>query len=305
MNTVLKFPERRPQSAPQEVRVADLDDGYTRVANELYEALIGADLTRNQAKVAHAVARKTYGFNKSRDRISDSQLGELTGLPRQKVNKAKNELITMGVLVVQGREIGLNKVISEWDTHCHQNSDTVTNAVTKSVTKTVTGVSPKQGHTKDTIQKTRKTKKQNTSAEPAIADSTLAVIELVGGSPRITSQPPSRLPAIPDEPVAIELTLNTGAQHPVTEAFASQMQSLYPAVNVAQELRAMCGWLLANPTKRKTKTGITRFINSWLAKCQDRGGQNGLAGYAPRGGHTDLTQTMTADELNRRLQEGF
>jgi len=287
MNTVLKFPERRPQSA------------------ELYEALIGADLTRNQAKVAHAVARKTYGFNKSRDRISDSQLGELTGLPRQKVNKAKNELITMGVLVVQGREIGLNKVISEWDTHCHQNSDTVTKAVTKSVTKTVTGVSPKQGHTKDTIQKTRKTKKQNTSAEPAVADSTLAVIELVGGSPRVTSQPPSSLPAIPDEPVAIELTLNTGAQHPVTEAFASQMQSLYPAVNVAQELRAMCGWLLANPTKRKTKTGITRFINSWLAKCQDRGGQNGLAGYAPRGGHTDLTQTMTADELNRRLQEGF
>ena len=171
MNTVLKFPERRPQSAPQEVRVADLDDGYTRVANELYEALIGADLTRNQAKVAHAVARKTYGFNKSRDRISDSQLGELTGLPRQKVNKAKNELITMGVLVVQGREIGLNKVISEWDTHCHQNSDTVTKAVTKSVTKTVTRVSPKQGHTKDTIQKTVKTTTDGASAcaEPPAA----------------------------------------------------------------------------------------------------------------------------------------
>ena len=151
--------------------MADLDDGYTRVANELYEALIGADLTRNQAKVAHAVARKTYGFNKSRDRISDSQLGELTGLPRQKVNKAKNELITMGVLVVQGREIGLNKVISEWDTHCHQNSDTVTKAVTKSVTKTVTRVSPKQGHTKDTIQKTVKTTTDGASAcaEPPAA----------------------------------------------------------------------------------------------------------------------------------------
>ncbi|WP_273761180.1 replication protein [Aeromonas hydrophila] len=305
MNTVLKFPEWRPQCVPQEVRVADLDDGYTRIANELYEALIGADLTRNQAKVAHAIARKTYGFNKSRDRICDSQLGELTGLPRQKVNKAKNELITMGVLVMQGREIGLNKVISEWKTQCHQNSDTVTKTVTKSVTKTVTRVSPKQGHTKDTIQKTRKTKHQNTCAEPVVADSTPEVIELVGGSPQATLQPPSSLPAIPDEPVAIELTLNTGAQYPVTEAFASQMQSLYPAVNVAQELRAMCGWLLANPAKRKTKTGITRFINSWLAKCQDRGGQNGLAGYAPRGGHTDLTQTMTADELNRRLQEGF
>lgn len=189
----------------------------------------------------------------------------------------------MGILVMQGREIGLNKVISEWKIPCHQNSDTVTKAVTKSVTKTVTRVSPKQGHTKDTIQKTRKTKNQNISAEPAVADSTRAVGDLVLS----LELPPSRLPAIPNEPVAIELTLSTGAQHSVTEAFASQMQSLYPAVNVAQELRAMCGWLLANPTK--TKAGITRFINSWLAKCQDRGGQNGLAGYAPRGGHTDLT----------------
>ncbi|WP_242764005.1 replication protein [Aeromonas dhakensis] len=284
--------------------MADLDDGYTRLANELYEALIGADLTRNQAKVAHAIARKTYGFNKSRDRISDSQLGELTGLPRQKVNKAKNELITMGVLVMQGREIGLNKVISEWKTLCHQNRDTVTKTVTKSVTKTVTGVSPKQGHTKDTIQKTRKTKYQNTRAEPAVTDSTPEVVKSAAAPVPENPIPPCLL-ATPDEAIAIELTLNSGVQHPVTEAFASQMQSLYPAVNVAQELRAMCGWLLANPTKRKTKTGITRFINSWLAKCQDRGGQNGLIGYTTRGGHTDLTQTMTADELNRRLQEGF
>ena len=58
MAALLKFPDRRPQSAPQEVRVADLDDGYTRIANELYEALIGANLTRNQAKVAHAITRK-------------------------------------------------------------------------------------------------------------------------------------------------------------------------------------------------------------------------------------------------------
>lgn len=151
--------------------MADLDDGYTRMANALLEALIGADLTRNQAKVALAVARKTYGFNKPKDRISDGQISELTGLPRQKVNKAKNELITMGVLVMSGREIGLNKVISEWDTDCHQNSDTVTKTVTKSVTKTVTGVSPKQGHTKDIIQKTVKTTTDgaSASAEPPAA----------------------------------------------------------------------------------------------------------------------------------------
>lgn len=148
----------RARTEREEQRVADTDDGYTRLANELYEELIGANLTRNQAKVAHAVCRKTYGFNKKLDRISDRQISELTRLPRQKVNKAKNELIAMRVLVREGSLIGPNKALSDWKIpDCHQNSDFVTKPVTKSVTKTVTGLSPKQGHTKDTIQKTIKT----------------------------------------------------------------------------------------------------------------------------------------------------
>ena len=30
----------------------------------------------------------------------------------------------------------------------------------------------------------------------------------------------------------------------------------------------MVGWCKANPTKRKTKNGVKRFINGWLAKTQ-------------------------------------
>lgn len=304
MNTVLKFPDRRPQSAPQEVRVADLDDGYTRIANELYEALIGADLTKHQLKVVLAVIRKTYGFNQTHDRISNRQLAEMTGLPETRVSTAKNQLLDMGVLVSKGRMIGPNKVLSEWKTDFPQNRESFPETGCKSFPETGKEASPKQGNTKDTIQKTRKTNNKNTSAEPAVADSTPVVVDSVT---KVSSVPrtPSALPPLPSEPVAIELTLNTGALYPVTEAFASRMQALYPAVNVAQELRAMCGWLLANPTKRKTKMGITRFINSWLAKCQDRGGQNGLPRYPSQGVHTDLTQSMTADELNRRIREGF
>ena len=33
----------------------------------------------------------------------------------------------------------------------------------------------------------------------------------------------------------------------------------------------MKGWLQGNPTRQKTKSGIMRFINSWLAKEQNRG----------------------------------
>ena len=147
----------RPQLEAVERRVAELEDGYTRLANALYDELIGADLTKNQSKVAHAICRKTYGFGKKMDRISDSQLALLTRLPRQKVNKAKNELIGMKVIKRDGHLIGPNKEIGEWQIEgCHYSGDNVTQLVTKCVTKTVTAMSPKQSHTKETITKENK-----------------------------------------------------------------------------------------------------------------------------------------------------
>lgn len=41
----------RGNFAEQERRVADIDDGYTRFANELLEAIASADLTARQLKV--------------------------------------------------------------------------------------------------------------------------------------------------------------------------------------------------------------------------------------------------------------
>ena len=79
-------------------------------------------------------------------------------------------------------------------------------------------------------------------------------------------------PAAEPEPPFITLPLNTGEEHPVTAGDVEEYKELYPAVNVEQALRSMRGWLLSNPGKRKTARGIRRFINSWLSREQDRGG---------------------------------
>ena len=79
------------------------------------------------------------------------------------------------------------------------------------------------------------------------------------------------------EPAAepfITLQLNTGDEHPVYDKEIKDWEELYPAVDVRQQLRSMKGWLLSNPTKRKTKRGINRFINNWLSREQDRGGSH-------------------------------
>ena len=80
MSNVLKIADfQRTESPDQGVevrKVADCDNGYTRIANELLDALLAADLTKHQYKVALAIVRKTYGFNKPFDRITNSQISE-------------------------------------------------------------------------------------------------------------------------------------------------------------------------------------------------------------------------------------
>lgn len=74
------------------------------------------------------------------------------------------------------------------------------------------------------------------------------------------------------DPSGILLTLNDKTVYDVPLSKIEKWKIAYPAVDVEQELRKMGAWLDANPTKRKTKRGIDRFINTWLAKEQDRGG---------------------------------
>ena len=78
-------------------------------------------------------------------------------------------------------------------------------------------------------------------------------------------------PANGSGPVAARLPLVGGAEFLVYEGQVAEWSKLYPAVNVQQELNAMTGWLDANPTRRKTRNGIKRFINGWLAREQDSG----------------------------------
>ncbi|HHL0056071.1 TPA: replication protein [Klebsiella pneumoniae] len=109
---VINFPV--PVVALQELRVADLDDGFTRIANELLEAVMHAGLSQHQLLVFMAVMRKTYGFNKKADWVSNEQLSELTGILPHKCSAAKSVLVKRGILTQTGRVIGINKTVSEW-----------------------------------------------------------------------------------------------------------------------------------------------------------------------------------------------
>ena len=79
-------------------------------------------------------------------------------------------------------------------------------------------------------------------------------------------------PTTPPEPVFIKIPLIDKSDFDVTESMVSEYKELYPAVDVEQALRSMRGWCMDNPTKKKTRNGVRRFIGSWMQREQNRGG---------------------------------
>ncbi|HGG8900209.1 TPA: replication protein [Enterobacter cloacae] len=104
--------------------MADLDDGFTRLANMLLEEYAGADLTKRQFKVLLAVLRLTYGWNKPMDRIANSQIAQIAKLPEKRVSEARVQLVGMNLLTQVGRSIGPNKNTAEWLLPAGESCDT-------------------------------------------------------------------------------------------------------------------------------------------------------------------------------------
>ncbi|HHR4471301.1 TPA: replication protein [Salmonella enterica] len=159
---VVKLADYRPLEPVVERNVADLDDGYARLSNMLLEAYSGADLTKRHFKVLLAILRKTYGWNKPMDRITDSQLSEITKLPVKRCNEAKLELVRMNIIKQQGGMFGPNKNISEW--RIPQNEGISLKTGDKTSLNLRERYPSKQGYTKDTIQK-KEIQDKNTMSE--------------------------------------------------------------------------------------------------------------------------------------------
>jgi len=65
-----------------------IDDGFCRIENSVFDALLRSDLTRAEYKVCLCVIRLTWGWNKAEDTISFSQLAAGTGLSARTVKYA-------------------------------------------------------------------------------------------------------------------------------------------------------------------------------------------------------------------------
>jgi phage replication O-like protein O len=98
-----------------------LEDGYTRIANELFDAIIRTRLPGQELRIMLAIIRMTYGFGKKQDQISYGQLSKITKIPRRKVIEHVKNLVSKKALgsahhgTRQPLTFWINKDFEQWE----------------------------------------------------------------------------------------------------------------------------------------------------------------------------------------------
>jgi phage replication O-like protein O len=141
------------------------EHGFTRIANEIMDALALANMPGGARRVLDVVIRKTYGFGKKKDWISTSQIAKATGLDTRVINRHRAWLKKARVLTPDKTDrgkvgkIGFNKNWEEWLTPDKTDRGPLTKMVHRPLTKVT--------YTKETI--TKESIKETSRATPAEA----------------------------------------------------------------------------------------------------------------------------------------
>lgn len=112
---IYKFPA---QQGKQESRMAELENGYLRLANQIQDALCIVELSGREFRVLNAIIRLTYGWSKKSDRIANSLIADKTTLKVKHVSEAVLSLAYRNIIILrrigQTRYIGINTHLDKW-----------------------------------------------------------------------------------------------------------------------------------------------------------------------------------------------
>lgn len=112
---VISFPKKTEQTGGH---MADLSNGYTKVANEIQKLKPRLRLSGREWQCFEAVIWLTYGWNKKQDRVTNTVIAELTGLSDTHVSDAIKSLAERKIIFSQKQGmmklVGVNTEISAW-----------------------------------------------------------------------------------------------------------------------------------------------------------------------------------------------
>ena len=98
--------------------MADLSNGYTKVANEIQQLKPRLRMSGREWQCFEAVIWLTYGWNKKQDRVTNTVIAELTGLSDSHVSDALKSLAERKIIFSQKQGVmkivGINTDLSAW-----------------------------------------------------------------------------------------------------------------------------------------------------------------------------------------------
>lgn len=90
------------------------ENGYTPIANELFEAFYRCKLLEYERVIMMCIWRKTYGWNKKEDWIANSQFFEETGIPKPHITRTLKALRAKNIIVKDSKRVTIRKDYGKW-----------------------------------------------------------------------------------------------------------------------------------------------------------------------------------------------
>lgn len=78
----------------------------------------------------------------------------------------------------------------------------------------------------------------------------------------------SEKPKLVSSDTSISLPCADGSEYVYPEKYLDAARKAYSLVDIRKQVPMARAWLEANPTRKKTRRGMTKFLNSWLATAQ-------------------------------------
>ena len=140
------------------------ENGHTNLANELLEAMIRTPLSDYEHRILLFIIRKTYGYKKTVDWISQQQIVESSGIKKSHVCRTIKKLKDKNIIIKEFKMIGIQKDYEQWKLPkqvtniSYLNRELSKNKLPKQVTPVT-----QTGNKKLPIQGPTKEKKENTT----------------------------------------------------------------------------------------------------------------------------------------------
>ncbi|PLU99897.1 phage replication protein [Pseudomonas plecoglossicida] len=219
--------------------------GFTRMDNQLMDALAAVHLSPAEFKTIHAIARLVIGYNLTERRITADEVAKMTNILPAHVSRAISSLLARRVLYRVGGsrgEIGICSP-SEW---VYQEPKKEQSTQPKSVETTKSGNS------------------DNVTKLPISDDSLLYTKEkpLVTVPTEQITAPQGAEPA----PSEAKLVVFTGEDFEVDATLITKWAEAYAPIDVEAEIKRAAAWASGSKPKKDWR----RFLVNWLGRAFKR-----------------------------------